>query len=182
VKIIIWFLTAQNVHFELLCFENFNGLNNKLILDLWDINFHAFISFSLFQDSFWHIFWAMRKMHHTFWKKATFTTIRPFLFRKGFMNLRLLIWKHLWLKKNWKPNNQSYSISSSTPLLLIALGLQRFAVRRACAGAMVWALDAPCSALSSSHAQLRALAHPAGARQKPTHSETANLVCIYYLV
>jgi len=31
------------------------------------------ISKSLFQDSFWHIFWAMRKMHHTFWKKGTFT-------------------------------------------------------------------------------------------------------------
>ena len=28
------------------------------------------ISKSLFQDSFWHIFWAMRKMHHTFWKKS----------------------------------------------------------------------------------------------------------------
>ena len=31
------------------------------------------ISKSLFQDSFRHIFWAMRKMHHTFWKKATFS-------------------------------------------------------------------------------------------------------------
>ena len=29
------------------------------------------ISKSLFQDSFWHIFWAMRKMHHTFWKKQS---------------------------------------------------------------------------------------------------------------
>ena len=27
------------------------------------------ISKSLFQDSFRHIFWAMRKMHHTLWKK-----------------------------------------------------------------------------------------------------------------
>ena len=27
---------------------------------------------SLFQDSFRLIFWAMRKMHHTFWEKATF--------------------------------------------------------------------------------------------------------------
>ena len=26
------------------------------------------ISKSLFHDSFRHIFWAMRKMHHTFWK------------------------------------------------------------------------------------------------------------------
>ena len=34
------------------------------------------ISKSLFQDSFWHIFWAMRKIHHTFWKKATFTCIK----------------------------------------------------------------------------------------------------------
>ena len=51
-------------------------------------------------------------------------------------------------------------------------------VRVRCNGNAVWALDAPYSALSSSHAQLRALAHPAGARQKPTHSETANLVCI----
>ena len=30
------------------------------------------ISKSLFQDSFRHIFGAMRKMHHTFWEKATF--------------------------------------------------------------------------------------------------------------
>ena len=30
------------------------------------------ISKSLIQDSFPHIFWAMSKMHHTFWKKATF--------------------------------------------------------------------------------------------------------------
>jgi hypothetical protein len=30
------------------------------------------ISKYLFQDSFQHIFWAMRKMHHTFWEKATF--------------------------------------------------------------------------------------------------------------
>ena len=30
------------------------------------------ISKSFFQDSFRHIFWAMRKMHNTFWKKATF--------------------------------------------------------------------------------------------------------------
>ena len=29
------------------------------------------ISKSLFQDSFGHIFWAMRKMHHTFWKKSS---------------------------------------------------------------------------------------------------------------
>ena len=28
------------------------------------------ISKSLFQDSFRHIFWAMRKMHHTLWKKS----------------------------------------------------------------------------------------------------------------
>ena len=34
---------------------------------------HNTISKSLFQDSFRHIFWAMRKMHHTFWKKATFS-------------------------------------------------------------------------------------------------------------
>ena len=27
------------------------------------------ISKSLFQDSFWRNFWAMRKMYHTFWKK-----------------------------------------------------------------------------------------------------------------
>ena len=30
------------------------------------------ISKYIFQDSFRHIFWAMKKMHHTFWKKATF--------------------------------------------------------------------------------------------------------------
>ena len=28
------------------------------------------ISKYLFQDSFRYIFWAMRKMHHTFWKKS----------------------------------------------------------------------------------------------------------------
>ena len=32
------------------------------------------ISKFLFQDSFWHIFWAMRKMHLTFLKKATFNS------------------------------------------------------------------------------------------------------------
>ena len=32
------------------------------------------ISKYLFQDSFRHIFWVMRKMHHTFWKKATFSS------------------------------------------------------------------------------------------------------------
>ena len=38
------------------------------------------ISKSLFQDSFRHIFWAMRKMHHTFWKKATFSSAFPNVF------------------------------------------------------------------------------------------------------
>ena len=33
------------------------------------------ISKSLFQDSFRHIFWAMKKMHLTFWKKATFINV-----------------------------------------------------------------------------------------------------------
>ena len=33
---------------------------------------HHTISKSLFQNNFRHIFWAMRKMHHTFRKKATF--------------------------------------------------------------------------------------------------------------
>ena len=33
------------------------------------------ISKYIFQDSFRHIFWAMRKMHHTFWKKATFSIV-----------------------------------------------------------------------------------------------------------
>ena len=45
---------------------------------------HNTITKSLFQDSFQHIFWAMRKMHHTFWKKATFTSfwglVHPFTF------------------------------------------------------------------------------------------------------
>ena len=30
---------------------------------------------SLFQDSFRHIFWAMRKMHHTLWKKRPLWTV-----------------------------------------------------------------------------------------------------------
>ena len=33
---------------------------------------HNTISKYLIQDSFQHIFWEMKKMHHTFWKKATF--------------------------------------------------------------------------------------------------------------
>ena len=37
---------------------------------------HNTISKYLFQDSFQHIFWAMREMQHTFWKKASFRTIR----------------------------------------------------------------------------------------------------------
>ena len=33
------------------------------------------ISKYLFQDSFWHIFWAMRKMHHSFWKKRPLASL-----------------------------------------------------------------------------------------------------------
>ena len=39
----------------------------------------------LSQDSFWHILWAMRKMHHTFWKIATFMDK---LFSKTLWNYR----------------------------------------------------------------------------------------------
>ena len=38
-----------------------------------DLIFSNTISKSLVQDSFWHIFLAMRKMHHTFWKKQPLT-------------------------------------------------------------------------------------------------------------
>ena len=34
------------------------------------------ISKYLFQDSFWHNFWAMRKIDRTFWKKATFSNVK----------------------------------------------------------------------------------------------------------
>ena len=33
------------------------------------------ISKYLFQDSFWHIFWSMRKMHHSFWKKRPLASL-----------------------------------------------------------------------------------------------------------
>ena len=45
------------------------------------------ISKSLFQDSLLHMFWAMRKMRHTFWKKLTFSgrhILIPWCIWKGF--------------------------------------------------------------------------------------------------
>jgi hypothetical protein len=48
----------------------FPSLDTEVQLESADSKQKA-ISLSLFQDSFRHI-WAMRKMHHTFWKKPTF--------------------------------------------------------------------------------------------------------------
>ena len=42
---------------------------------------HNTISKSLFQDSFRHIFWAMRKMHQPFWKKRPLDQIQMHLHR-----------------------------------------------------------------------------------------------------
>ena len=56
---------------------------------------HNTISKSLFQDSFRHIFWAMRKMHHTFWKKATFNrslSLSWYFLKKATFDYEISFW------------------------------------------------------------------------------------------
>ena len=55
----------------------FPTLDTAVQLESADSKQNTF-SKSLFQDSFWHIFWAIWKMHHTFWKKATFSNLKIF--------------------------------------------------------------------------------------------------------
>ena len=59
-------------YYSKLCILNFPALRHCSAVESADSKQNA-ISKSLFQDSFRHISWATRKMHHTFWKKATFT-------------------------------------------------------------------------------------------------------------
>ena len=68
-----YFHCPKNVLCSILSFVFwiFPPLDTAVQLESADSKQNA-ISKSLFQDSFRHIFWAMRKMHHTFWKKATF--------------------------------------------------------------------------------------------------------------
>ena len=49
------------------------------------------ISKSFFQVSFWHIFWAMRKMCHTFWKKAIFSRSKC----SNFLTLLRVLWSSI---------------------------------------------------------------------------------------
>ena len=69
-----YFHCPKNVLCSILSFVFwiFPPLDTAVQLESADSKQNA-ISKSLFQDSFQHIFWAMRKMHHTFWKKATFS-------------------------------------------------------------------------------------------------------------
>ncbi len=69
-----YFHCPKNVLCSILSFVFwiFPPLDTAVQLESADSKQNA-ISKSLFQDSFRHIFWAMRKMHHTFWKKATFS-------------------------------------------------------------------------------------------------------------
>ena len=68
-----YFHCLKNVLCSILSFVFwiFPPLDTAVQLESADSKQNA-ISKYLFQDSFQHIFWAMSKMHHTFWKKATF--------------------------------------------------------------------------------------------------------------
>ena len=71
-----YFHSPKNVLFSILSFVFwiFPHLDTAVQSESADSKQNA-ISKYLFQDmaySLWHIFWAMRRMHHTFWKKATF--------------------------------------------------------------------------------------------------------------
>jgi hypothetical protein len=66
-----WYIAQKRSVILRFVFWIFPPLDTAVQLESADSKQNA-ISKSLFQDSFWHIFWAMRKRHHTFWKKATF--------------------------------------------------------------------------------------------------------------
>ena len=79
-----------SVFYHKFCFLNFPALGQGILLKLFDTGIHFeiqkeklvisgveweplvtlffsnTISKYLLQDSFWHIFWAMRKIHHTY--------------------------------------------------------------------------------------------------------------------
>ena len=71
-----YFHCPKNVLWSILSFVFwiFPPLDTAVHLESADSKQNA-ISKNIFQDSFRHIFWAMRKMHHTFWKKATFMVL-----------------------------------------------------------------------------------------------------------
>ena len=72
-----YFHCPKNVLCSILSFVFwiFPPLDTAVQLESADSKQNA-ISKSLYQDGFWHIFLAMRKMHLTFWKKATFIKLK----------------------------------------------------------------------------------------------------------
>ena len=63
-----------------------NSYNKTLLLVYIE---HNTISKFLVQDSLRHIFWAMKKMHHTFWKKRPFTSPKKRTYEFVFLSWRL---------------------------------------------------------------------------------------------
>ena len=102
---LVSFLLCCSVLFSILSFVFwiFPPLDTALQLESADSKQNP-ISKNLFQDSFWHIFWVMRKMHHTFWKKETYREVYWVSLKARFRHLfkkqtNILMIVHI---KNWK--------------------------------------------------------------------------------